>query len=201
MLMILIIYWKKLKIKWLFAIFLFFTLNLSSLFAQDTLLISPLSADKKIKVDSIDLIDSSKIKLPPNPKKAALLSLILPGAGQIYNRRWWKTPFVYAAIGGSIAYLQMNQSRYNRFKIALELELAKKPHEFTGKINSAEALRNLRNKYDKNTQTSYIGVVVVYGIVAVEAFVDAHLQNFDISDDLSIRLKIPGIQFMYTFQN
>jgi len=77
----------------------------------------------------------------------------------------------------------------------------KKPHEFTGKINSAEALRNLRNKYDKNTQTSYIGVVVVYGIVAVEAFVDAHLQNFDISDDLSLRLKGSGVQFLYTFQN
>ncbi|MEY3321859.1 MAG: hypothetical protein RLZZ417_1442 [Bacteroidota bacterium] len=197
--MILIIYWKKLKIKWLFT--LFFLLNLSFIYAQDTLLISPVSENKKIKIDSADFLDSSKIKLPPNPKKSALLSLILPGAGQIYNGRWWKTPFVYAAIGGSIAYLQMNQSRYNRFKTALELELAKKPHEFTGKINSAEALRNLRNKYDKNTQTSYIGVVVVYGIVAVEAFVDAHLQNFDISDDLSIKLKVPGIQFSYTFQN
>lgn len=187
------------KIKWLFT--LFFLLNLSFIYAQDTLLISPVSENKKIKIDSADFLDSSKIKLPPNPKKSALLSLILPGAGQIYNGRWWKTPFVYAAIGGSIAYLQMNQSRYNRFKTALELELAKKPHEFTGKINSAEALRNLRNKYDKNTQTSYIGVVVVYGIVAVEAFVDAHLQNFDISDDLSIKLKVPGIQFSYTFQN
>jgi hypothetical protein len=57
----------------------------------------------------------------------------------------------------------------------------------------------LRNKYDKNTQTSYIGVVVVYGIVAIEAFVDAHLQNFDISDDLSIKVKMPGLQFVYTF--
>ncbi|MFN5790825.1 MAG: DUF5683 domain-containing protein, partial [Bacteroidota bacterium] len=50
-----------------------------------------------------------------------------------------------------------------------------------------------------NTQTSYIGVVVVYGIVAIEAFVDAHLQNFDISDDLSIKVKMPGLQFVYTF--
>jgi hypothetical protein len=195
------IYWKKLKIKWALAVFFFLYHNPGSLFAQDTLLISPLSSDQKVRTDSAYIPDSSEIKLPPNPKKSALWSLILPGAGQIYNGRWWKTPFVYAAIGGSVAYLQINQSRYRRFKTALELELAKKPHEFTGQINNAEALRNLRNKYDKNTQTSYIAVVVVYGIIAVEAFVDAHLQNFDISDDLSIRLKVPGVQFAYTFKN
>lgn len=185
--------------RFIILFFIFFA-SFGFLYAQDTLLVAPLPVNKSIVSDSSNL-DSIKIKLPPNPKKSALYSLILPGSGQIYNGNWWKTPFVYAAIGGSVAYLQINQSRYKRFKTALELELAKKPHEFTGKINSAEALRNLRNKYDKNTQTSYIGVVVVYGIVAVEAFVDAHLQNFDISDDLSIKVKMPGLQFVYTFQN
>jgi hypothetical protein len=196
--MISIIFWKKLKINRFFTFLFIFFVHLGFLCAQDTLLVTPLSVNKTILID-ISSFDSIKIKTPPNPKKSALYSLILPGSGQIYNGNWWKTPFVYAAIGGSIAYLQINQSRYKRFKTALELELAKKPHEFTGKINSAEALRNLRNKYDKNTQTSYIGVVVVYGIVAIEAFVDAHLQNFDISDDLSIKVKMPGLQFVYTF--
>ena len=186
------------KINRFFTFFFIFFLHFGFLSAQDTLLVTPLSVNKPIVIDSSSL-DSIKIKSTPNTKKSALYSLVLPGSGQIYNGNWWKTPFVYAAIGGSIAYLQFNQSRYKRFKTALELELAKKPHEFTGKINSAEALRNLRNKYDKNTQTSYIGVVVVYGIVAIEAFVDAHLQNFDISDDLSIKVKMPGLQFVYTF--
>lgn len=186
------------KINRFFTFLSIFFVHFGFLCAQDTLLVTTLSVNKPILIDSSSL-DSIKIKNPPNPKKSALYSLILPGSGQIYNGNWWKTPFVYAAIGGSIAYLQINQSRYKRFKTALELELAKKPHEFTGKINSAEALRNLRNKYDKNTQTSYIGVVVVYGIVAIEAFVDAHLQNFDISDDLSIKVKMPGLQFVYTF--
>ena len=198
--MISIIFWKKLKINRFFTFFFIFFVHFSFVCAQDTLLVTPLLINKPIVSDSSKL-DSTKVKSPPNPKKSALYSLVLPGSGQIYNGNWWKTPFVYAAIGGSIAYLQFNQSRYKRFKTALELELAKKPHEFTGKINSAEALRNLRNKYDKNTQTSYIGVVVVYGIVAIEAFVDAHLQNFDISDDLSIKVKIPGLQFVYTFKN
>jgi hypothetical protein len=196
--MISIIFWKKLKINRLFTFFFIFFVHFGFLCAQDTLLVTPLPVNNPIVNDSSKL-DSIKVKSPPNPKKSALYSLVLPGSGQIYNGNWWKTPFVYAAIGGSIAYLQFNQSRYKRFKTALELELAKKPHEFTGKINSAEALRNLRNKYDKNTQTSYIGVVVVYGIVAIEAFVDAHLQNFDISDDLSIKVKMPGLQFVYTF--
>jgi hypothetical protein len=196
--MISIIFWKKLKINWFVSLVFIFFAPFGFLHAQDTLLVTSLALDIPIISDSTRL-DTVKIKAPPNPKKSALYSLILPGSGQIYNGNWWKTPFVYAAIGGSIAYLQINQSRYKRFKTALELELAKKPHEFTGKINSAEALRNLRNKYDKNTQTSYIGVVVVYGIVAIEAFVDAHLQNFDISDDLSIKVKMPGLQFVYTF--
>lgn len=183
--------------RFIILFFIFFA-SFELLYAQDTLFIAPLDVAAPVISDSVHL-DSVKIKTPPNPKKSALYSLVLPGSGQIYNGNWWKTPFVYAAIGGSIAYLQFNQSRYKRFKTALELELAKKPHEFTGKINSPEALRNLRNKYDKNTQTSYIGVVVVYGIVAIEAFVDAHLQNFDISDDLSIKVKMPGLQFVYTF--
>jgi len=159
----------------------------------------PIHLPSSLLSDTVALIDSARIKRPPDPKRAALLSLLLPGAGQVYNGKWWKTPFVYGALGGSVAYLQFNQSRYFRFKRALELELARKPHEFTGKINSTDALRNLRNRYDKNTQTSYVGVVIVYGIIAVEAFVDAHLQNFDISDDLSLRPLENGLGLVYSF--
>lgn len=129
-----------------------------------------------------------------NPKKAAILSLALPGAGQAYNKRWWKLPLVYGAIGGMVYAIDFNQGLYRRFRDALKLELADQPHEFTGTgIGSANALRSLRDEYDRNTQLSYIGTVVLYGVIAVEAFVDAHLLDFDIDDDLSLHLQ-PTVQ-------
>ena len=129
-----------------------------------------------------------------NPKKAAILSLALPGAGQAYNKRWWKLPLVYGAIGGMVYAIDFNQGVYRRFRDALKLELADQPHEFTGTGNgSANALRSLRDEYDRNTQLSYIGTVVLYGVIAVEAFVDAHLLDFNIDDDLSLRVQ-PTVQ-------
>lgn len=129
-----------------------------------------------------------------NPKKAAILSLALPGAGQAYNKRWWKLPIVYGAIGGMVYAIDFNQGLYRRFRDALVLELADQPHEFDGTgIDSANALRSLRDEYDRNTQLSYIGSVVLYGVIAIEAFVDAHLLDFDIDDDLSLRVQ-PTLQ-------
>ncbi len=128
-------------------------------------------------------------KTPPTPKTALKLSLIFPGSGQMYNGKWWKVPLVYGALGGMIYTIDFNQSRYRRLQTALELQLQNQPHEFTGRINSPDALRSLRDQYDKATQLSYIGTFAVYVVIGVEAFVDAHLQNFDVSEDLSLQIK------------
>ncbi|MBK6950444.1 MAG: hypothetical protein IPH16_22345 [Haliscomenobacter sp.] len=128
-------------------------------------------------------------KTPPNPKTALKLSLIFPGAGQLYNGKWWKAPLVYGALGGIIYTIDFNQSRYRRLQTALELQLENQPHEFSDRITSPDALRSLRDQYDKATQLSYIGTFAVYVVIGVEAFVDAHLQNFDVSEDLSLRVK------------
>jgi hypothetical protein len=69
--MISIIFWKKLKINWFFILFFIFFTPFGFLYAQDTLLVTPLSVNKPIVIDSSSL-DSIKIKLPPNPKKSAL---------------------------------------------------------------------------------------------------------------------------------
>ena len=125
----------------------------------------------------------------PNPRTALRLSLLLPGAGQMYNGKWWKVPLVYGGLGAMVVSIDFNQDRYRRLKTALELQLQNKPHEFSGRINTPDALRSLRNTYDRQTQLSYIGTVAVYAIIAVEAFVDAHLQNFDTDENLSFRIK------------
>jgi hypothetical protein len=126
----------------------------------------------------------------PNPKKAALMSLVIPGAGQVYNGRWWKIPFVYGALGGMVYLIRTNSQLYDRLSTAYQLKLQGKEHEFSGtSIDNARTLRSLRDEYDKNKQLSYIGLVFVYMLNGLEAFVDAHLQSFDISEDLSLQLK------------
>jgi hypothetical protein len=171
--------------KWYFLILLFggFTLNT---WAQPP-------------ADSLNtlVVDTTEEKVPffdfksdyPNPNKAAILSFALPGAGQAYNKRWWKLPLVYGAFAGMFYAIDFNQGLYRRFRDALQLNLAGEEHEFSETvIDSPTALRGLRDQYDRNTQLSYIGTVLLYGIVAVEAFVDAHLLQFDIDEDLSMQI-------------
>ena len=168
--------------KW--TLFISFLFGVFSLFGQnqsETILLDSLSSsvEKPIKV---------KVK---NPKKALFLSLALPGAGDVYNKRWWKLPLVYGGIGGVIYGIDWNTKQFNRFKTALNLKRQGEVHEFTDtRLDDETALRNLRDSFDKNKQLSYIGLVAVHGLQAIWAFVDAHLKDFDIDEDISsIRIK------------
>lgn len=125
----------------------------------------------------------------PNPNMALYLSLAVPGAGQIYNKRWWKLPIVYGAYGGLIYAARYNQNYYRRLRDAYIAELNGQPHEFSNTRLQADDLRRLRDGYDKNKQLSYIGIFGIHLLQAAEAFVDCHLRTFDVSDDLSLRLK------------
>ena len=133
------------------------------------------------------------------PRNALLWSAI-PGGGQVYNKRYWKAPVVYAGLLGAVAYAEFNQTQYNRFVRALEnrclgdgnviippnANCIVTEDEFTG-IGTG-AIRQARDNADRARQTAYIGIFLVYVLQAVEAYTDAHLQEFDISDDLSLRL-------------
>lgn len=89
-----------------------------------------------------------------------------------------------------------NQSLYRRLRDALNLKRQGEEHEFTGTtLDNLSTLRSLRDSYDKNTQTAYVGIVLVYTLQAMEAFVDAHLKGFDVNDDLSLRVK-PNVEFI-----
>lgn len=168
---------------------------------RDTLGLRILTSDSTLIVEAEDTTKGNFIRRffeedYPSPRKAALLSLVIPGAGQAYNKRYWKMPIVYGAIGGLAYAIEYNGSRYKRLRTAYELALQEKPHEFTGTpIDNRTSLRNLRDQFDKNTQLSWIGLVAVQVLGAVDAFVDGHLLNFDISDDLSLGVK-PEAQFL-----
>ena len=133
--------------------------------------------------------NKEKWSLPyPNPYRAGLYSLLIPGAGQIYNKRYWKAPLVWGAIGGMIYLIDTNKKQKDRFETAYGLRVIGEEDEFLGIISSAEGIKRYRDQYDKWLQQSYIGLLGVYALNALEAYVDAHLKNFDISEDLSIRI-------------
>ncbi len=150
---------------------------------------SKLSAQSSPAPDTTVQTAPVKQKFLPVPKKSLIWSAI-PGGGQFYNRRYWKIPLVYAALGGMVYLIDYNQTNYRNLKTALELKIQDLPHEYSGtRIDDVRTLRNLRDEFDKNTQLSYIGTVIVYALQGIEAYTDAHLMNFDINEDLSLQLK------------
>lgn len=129
----------------------------------------------------------------PSPKKAVILTAILPGLGQIYNRRYWyiKLPVVYGAFGGLIYSIQYNGRNYRNLKeqhryLVDGLDCTTSIYDG---IVTAEVLKNARDKFDKQLQFSYIGIGLAYILTAAEAYTTAHLLTFDVSDDLSMQFK------------
>ncbi len=123
----------------------------------------------------------------PNPYRAGIYSMMLPSAGQFYNRKYWKMPIVWGAFGGLIYAVDFNKKGRDRFNEAYGKSVKNLPHEFSDFPGiTPEALRRQRNSYSKNLQLTYIGFVAMYALTAIDAYVDAHLKSFDISDDISL---------------
>ncbi|MCA8831232.1 DUF5683 domain-containing protein [Hymenobacter pini] len=133
------------------------------------------------------------------PKKAALLALVLPGAGQIYNHQYWKLPLVYGGLGATGYGLVHYQSRYKEYIKGRDLYLAaqgKTPiNELPGAGDQVKKERSVENIqrgivfYRRNRDTFIAYNALLYGVTILDALVAAHLRDFDISDDLSLRLE------------
>lgn len=119
-------------------------------------------------------------------RKAALYSFGFPGLGQIYNRKYWKLPIVYGVIGTGLYFGITNGQELKRYNSALEIRLSGGTDEFSGFLTEA-ALISRRNIYRRNTELSALLSTLFYGLNIIDAVVDAHLFDFDINDDLSLR--------------
>ncbi len=124
-----------------------------------------------------------KIHTWSEPKKASVLSAVLPGAGQIYNKKYWKLPILYG-MGGLLTYnVVLQNNRYLYYKQELLSVL-------NGGVSkdglSAQQISLLKNQSKKWRDLSIAGVALVYVLNILDAHVDAHLKRFDISDDLSV---------------
>ncbi len=120
----------------------------------------------------------------PKPKTAAIVGLMVPGGGQMYNQDWWKVPISWAGYGGVVYLIRTNTLEYRSFRDAVTSRLNQQADPYPQ--FSLPGLRRQRDFYRKNMERAYIGLVAVHVLSALEAFVACHLNLFDISDQLSM---------------
>jgi len=126
-----------------------------------------------------------------SPKKAMLLSTFPPGAGQVYNKKWWKVPIIYAGIGISVYAAFWNQDQFDLYRNAWNIRNdgnEDTKDDFDG-IYSDLQLIQIQNYYDKNKEVSIAIAVGFYALNILDANVDAHLFEFDVSDDISMKIE------------
>ena len=171
----------------------------SQAFAQGTGVVGPetgftVGPDTVPEVDA-DFVPTEKVKLfSGRPGKAALYSLILPGAGQAYNGKYWQVPIVWGAVGGMGYLVIENTKMYNGYKEAyrdyLIAEMEGTAPEIDPKFDGggAQQTLNYRNQWNRYRQLAIIGFAAVWLAQSAQAYVSAHLQQFDIGDDLSMQI-------------
>jgi len=133
-----------------------------------------------------------------NPRKAIIRSAILPGWGQVTNKKAWKVPVVYAALGTTTYLFFRNLRQYKDAKNAYILATDNDPlndfeikEPYFGVKDQPERIRTFRNEVRQNVDYSVLFFLVFWGLNVADAAVDAHLKTFDVSDNLSLHFK-PG---------
>jgi hypothetical protein len=187
-----------------------------------------LSAQNMIPEDSIPTDSMSSVIQPlkvakeakdwsiwkPNPKRALWLALVIPGGGQIYNRKYWKLPLVYGGFVGCLYAMSWNNSQYKDYSQAF-LDLSDKDPttasynkflhlgvEITddNKDRYLDIFKKRRDKYRRWRDLSFFVLCGVYALSVIDAYVDAELSVFDISKDLSLKVE-PTIINTHTSNN
>lgn len=174
---------------------LLFTVFLSCLFAVRLTAQVP---DSLVKKKPPVIADSSRKKNLQvfNPRTATLRSAILPGWGQIYNKKYWKLPLVWGALGTTAGIYFYNVKNYRSLKEAY-IYLTDTDPGNDGQVNplyrnlSAESIRSYRNSFRQNVDYSVLFFLLFWGLNVVDATVDAHLKAFDVDDNLSLEIR-PG---------
>lgn len=181
-------------------------LNDSLISATDSVRIDP---GDSVNIEQIDKVVQKMQKEKrdwstwrPDPKRAMWLAIMLPGAGQIYNRKYWKLPIVYGGFLGCIYAMRWNNQMYLDYSQAYLDIMDNDPKTASYEqflhlgqaINSTnterykQIFKSRRDKYRRWRDLSFIAMMAVYALSIVDAYVDASLSQFDISDDLSLRV-------------
>ncbi|MBQ8674023.1 MAG: hypothetical protein IJ511_08250 [Bacteroides sp.] len=161
------------------------------------------------KLEEVPLLPSDSLatnlntqKWVPNPVKATWLALVIPGGGQIYNKKYWKLPIFYGGFAGCAYALTWNGKMYKDYSNAYRDAVNENwgstnitdllPPGYINRVSKTqltETLRKRKDTYRRYRDMSIFAFIAVYMLSVVDAYVDAELSNFDISDDLSMRVE------------
>lgn len=143
--------------------------------------------------------DAARLRLERLPKRAARSSAILPGLGQIQNKRWWKLPLIYGGFASFVIAYQDNNDQYHVFLNEVQYRLANGGNpgnpDFAG--YSFEGLVRIKDNFRRNRELSIIGGVVLYAVNIIDAYVDAKFFRFDLSEKLTLQVR-PSVQHNWT---
>jgi hypothetical protein len=177
---------------------LFFILGNAAVFAQ-------VKTDAFLKVK--DTLKSTNID-PLTPAKAAFYSAVLPGLGQAYNKKYWKIPLVYGAIGTSLYFYLDNSKKYHQFRDAYKRRLEGYSDDDYSYLDNARLIAG-QKFYQRNRDLSALFVVAFYALNIIDANVDAALLQFNVDENLSVKPVIypndvtfktnVGLTFNYNF--
>ncbi len=147
---------------------------------QDTLVIESISAEEP------------EDEFRPDPRRAAMYSAVLPGMGQIYNRKYWKVPLVYGGFASLAWYTMFTHDEFVRYRTALGFRTDGNPDtidEFADDFRyTEEILVRFKDYYRRQRDRTVIWTALFYAINIIDATVDAHLFEFDVSEELGMKM-------------
>jgi hypothetical protein len=205
-----------LKIFLLSSFFLLFMLHDATTFAQqkqDTVLIktNPSVVDSSRKNL---LAQDTAVRKIYNPKVATFRSAVLPGWGQAYNRKYWKIPIIYGALGTTAGIFLYNLKTYKVLRKAVIILSDSSTANDTlvnlqYRLYGVNNLRTVRNEFRQNIDYSVLVFIIFWGLNIVDATVDAHLKAFDVSPDIAMKIRPglntsgngPGVSFVFFFRD
>lgn len=141
---------------------------------------------------------AKKQKAAHSPRKATIRSAIIPGWGQVYNKKYWKVPIVYAALGITGYVFFDNIKTYREVRYAYNVTVSRDTANWDKvapylrvfvENNATSSLDNYRREFRRNIDYSVLVFLLFWGLNVVDATVDGHLKEFDVSPELSMKLK------------
>lgn len=159
---------------------------------------APVLKESEVPADSLKKEIDQKIWVP-NPTKATWLALVIPGGGQIYNRKYWKLPIFYGGFAGCAYALTWNSKMYKDYSTAYKDAMNGNmqsssitdllpPGYKISETQLKELLRKRKDTYRRYRDLSIFAFIGVYLLSVIDAYVDAELSNFDITPDLSMKV-------------
>ncbi len=154
------------------------------------------SSNPSSSQDSIQSKRAVNKAIYANARKTTIMSACFPGLGQIYNKKYWKAPIIYAALGGISYWGVNNQIKYNYYSNNLKAIYDNDANTINTTNYSSDQLITQKRYYRKYRDMAIMAGALVYLLNIIDANVDAHLKTFDVSDDLSLQIN-PYSNFDY----